>query len=104
MATRSLLRSPAAIAGFIFLGMAALPLAHDLYLWAARGVWAPMALGALWYEIDPGSLNLTQAAIQRYVSPAVWRPVFEVLLWPAWVLPGAIGMLVLGIGFWRRRS
>jgi hypothetical protein len=56
--------------------------------------------GELWYRIDPGSLNLTQAVIQRYVHPGLYDPVLlTVLLWPAALVlgvPGAVLLLLTG--------
>ena len=41
--------------------------------------------GALWFELDAGSLNFAQAITQRYVSPALWDSVFvPLLLMPVW--------------------
>ncbi len=72
-----------------------------------------MPLGLVWYEIDPGSLNLAQAVIQRYLLPALWNPVIvTLLLWPGWAvlgLPGLLLLLVCRIGkarqrlFWSRK-
>jgi len=56
--------------------------------------------GELWYRIDPGSLNLTQAVIQRYVWPELYDPaLLTVLLWPAALVlgvPGAVLLLLTG--------
>ncbi len=42
-------------------------------------------LGELWFNHLPNSLNLTQAIVQRYLSPALWDIIFvPVLLMPAW--------------------
>ena len=58
------------------------------------GEWAPQLLGQLWFELDSGSLNFTQAIIQRYLLPMLWDPVIvSMLLWPAWIVflvPGII--------------
>lgn len=41
-------------------------------------------LGNLWNNHAPGSLNLAQAVIQRYIHPALWTDVLiPVLLMPA---------------------
>jgi len=56
--------------------------------------WAPQLLGQLWFELDSGSLNLTQAIVQRYLLPTLWDPVIlTLLLWPAWavfLVPGVV--------------
>ena len=42
-------------------------------------------LGNLWFAHLPEGLNLTQAIVQRYLSPKIWDlAVVPVLLMPAW--------------------
>ena len=49
-------------------------------------------LGELWFSHLPTGLNLTQAIVQRYLTPKMWEIVFvPVLLMPAWK-----GMAVTG--------
>lgn len=38
------------------------------------------SLGGIWFSAHNGSLNLTQAVIQRYIHPALWDPMLQ------WVL------------------
>ena len=65
----------------------------------------PRALGQLWYTVDPGSLNLLQAVVQRYLFPWLWdSAIVWVLLQPAFVVA-----LVAGVFLWlvtkpRRRT
>lgn len=41
-------------------------------------------LGELWFRLHPGSLNLLQAVVERYIWPPLWDPVISsVLLTPA---------------------
>ncbi len=65
-----------------------------------------MALGALWFWLSPGSLNLVQAVIERYLSVALWdHLVFPLVQQPAVLVFGLTGM-ALGIVTWllgRRR-
>ena len=73
-------------------------LAHDVGRWFETKIWAPVALGQLWYELDRSSLNLAQAVTQRYVSTFLWdRIIVAVLLcWAFAVLMGlAIVILLL---------
>ena len=52
-------------------------------------------LGQFWYAIDPGSLNLLQAVVERYLHPYLWDPiVFTVLLWPGWAVFGVLAVFV----------
>lgn len=63
------------------------------------------ALGAVWYEIGRGTLNAFQAGVQRHVSADLWDHVISpVLLWPAWVLPLALAVLLAALTWPRRRK
>ena len=63
------------------------------------------AAGELWYRLSPGTLNLTQAVTQRYVLPELWDSVLlTVLLWPAALVLGVPGLVLLTLGSFRRRS
>lgn len=71
-------------------------LARDAARWFATKIWAPVALGQLWYEIDRSSLNLVQAVIQRYVSTFLWdRIIVSILLCWAFALLIGLGALIL---------
>ena len=57
-------------------------------------------LGEALFRYDPALLNTAQAGIQRYVSAALWDDVALPLLErPSWVLPAALGVLLLVLGF-----
>ncbi len=59
-----------------------------------------MPLGRLWYALGPGSLNLTQAVVERYIWPPLWDPVLiTVLQWPAAAVLAVPGMGLLVLGF-----
>ena len=67
-------------------------LTRDLMVWIDRKVWAPLALGELWYELSRSSLNLVQAVIQRYLSPFLWNTVIvRILLCWAFAVLIALG-------------
>ncbi len=60
-------------------------------------------LGAFWYGLSPASLNLLQAVIERYVWEALWDPLLIGLLqWPAALVFGLSGAVVLAASFLRR--
>jgi len=62
------------------------------------------SLGEHWYNIDPGSLNTLQAAIERYVAQFLWDPVIvTILLMPAWLVVGGLGALFYLLGYRRKR-
>ena len=53
-------------------------------------------LGQTLFRYDPALLNTAQAGIQRYASPALWDSgVLPLLERPSWVLPAALGALLL---------
>lgn len=93
------------IIGWIFI-VAALGVAGwELFAFFASGKYVLHSLGQLWYEIHRSSLNLTQAAIQRHVLPALWDPVLITFLrGPAWVIFALLGLLLLWACHWRTAS
>ena len=64
-------------------------------------------LGELWFRLDSASLNTTQAAIERYVSPQLWDWIFApVLQWPAvfvFLVPGIVLLVLCGRSRSKRR-
>lgn len=86
---------------FIALGLGVF--AYDVWVFLNSGAVRLTALGQLWYWVHPGSLNLTQAVVERYLHPFLWDPIIiNVLLAPAAVLFLAIGIL-FGMLFRRRK-
>jgi hypothetical protein len=83
------------------LGILLLALAAGLGGWFGFG--AP--LGAAIFAIHPPFLNTLQAGVQRNLAPWLWTDVMQpVLTWPAWVLPGVLGLLLLMLARGRRRG
>ncbi len=64
----------------VFLAVAIIALIVDATRSISVSQWIFTPLGALWYEIDNGSLNLVQALVQRYLHPAIWDPGIQTLL------------------------
>lgn len=80
--------------------------AAQFQMWAASGRFVPLPLGQAWFNIDPPSLNLVQAVIERHIWPPLWDPVLlTVLRWPAWAVLGlpALILLIVPIGGRRHR-
>ncbi len=74
---------------------AMIALGGDIWDAAAGGGWRPQALGQLWFALDRESLNLVQAVVQRYLHPWLWDPaIVRLLLWPAWVVPGSLALVL----------
>ena len=83
------------LVALLFACGAMIALGGDIWQAAAGGEWQPQALGQLWFALDSGSLNLTQAIVQRYLHPWLWDPAFvQLLLWPAWAIPGALAIIL----------
>ena len=65
---------------------------------AARGDGELSQLGALWFQLHPGSLNLLQAGIERNIDPDIWQdrivPFLEFPAVFALMLPGLIVLLL----------
>ena len=90
--------------GGLLLGVSAIVLIWDDMIVGGFEDWRPSSFGELAFRLAPEWLNLSQAIIQRYVSPWVWDPVIQtVLLWPAWPVLGALGLAFLGLHQFRRR-
>ncbi len=93
------------ITGMLVLVLAAATLVIDLAASPALDAVRLTALGELWYRLHPGSLELTQAVVERYLWPPLWNPgIVTVLLWPVAAVFGAVGLVLLGIGFAARRK
>jgi hypothetical protein len=97
------------VLGWLFLLAGVAAFGRDLLRsFDAGGAFRLSALGELWYALDPGSLNLAQAVVQRYLWAPLWDPgLITLLLWPAAFVLGGLGLvlLVLGrLGRARRRS
>jgi len=70
----------------------------------AAGELALTPLGKTWYDLDPGSLNLIQAVVERYTWPALWDPVIlTILQWPTFAIALVLGLVFVLIGRPRRR-
>ena len=71
----------------------------EVVQWIMNGQYDSLTAGELWYMIHRGSLNLTQAVIQRYVAAWLWDPVMvSILVAPAWGLLGLFGILFILFG------
>ncbi len=90
--------------GLMFIAAALAVLGADLSAAGEDGTLALRPLGALWYDLHPGSLNLTQAVVERYILELLWDPVvITVLQWPAAAVFGALGIALFALGFLPRR-
>ncbi len=92
------------IVGGILMALALIALGADALASFEQGGLAVAALGELWFRLDPGSLNLMQAVVQRYLWPGLWDPVIVWLLrWPIWSLLGGVGVVLATVHLARSR-
>jgi len=86
------------ILGWLLILGAIIVFGMEAYAWLVQGIYHIVATGELWYKVSPSTLNLTQAVVQRYITPLIWdygiRPV---LLLPAWLVLSLVGALFLFI-------
>jgi hypothetical protein len=84
------------LVGWLFVGIALMAGGAEILAFLETDAYRGIAVGELWYKIDVGSLNLAQAAVQRYVHPAAWDPVIvTVLQWHAWIVFGVTGLVLV---------
>lgn len=85
--------------GFWVAAAAFISLVVDGIGWLANREMAFTALGAFWFSLSPGGLNLTQAIIERYTLPVLWDPIMiSILRMPVWAVGGLIATLFLIAG------
>ena len=87
------------ILGWLLILAALGSLAFDLNRLANGEVFYLSPLGQVWFTLDPGSLNLLQAIVERYIWQRLWGPpgIATVLLLPAvavFLVPGLILLLL----------
>lgn len=64
-----------------------------------------VSLGEVWFSLSPGTLNLSQAVIQRYISPELWDPgVIWLLGQSATVVFGLLALAFFGAAWLRARA
>lgn len=80
------------ILGWLLVVLALLALGGDALRWLETGIISFITLGDFWRRMDPLSIE----TLQNWTPPAVWDPALVTLLgWPATVVLGALGILLL---------
>ncbi len=83
------------IIGWVLILLAIAAAGHEIIAAVEAKSYRFMAFGELWYMLDPASLNIFQAAIQRHVWPFLWDGVIaHILLLPAWLVFAVPGILI----------
>jgi len=103
---RWILRLPFLLLGWVLFLAGLAAGGYDVYHSVQIGRNASTSLGAWWYSLNPESLNVSQAVVQRYISPTLWDPYIQSLLVaPGWAVLGTLGivLLVLARVLWRPR-
>ena len=62
--------------------------------YAMIGVGGGLSLYDVWYKFLPASVNW----LQRYMWTSLWNGLYIILVQPAWVVVGIIGLLCIGLG------
>ncbi|HEX2580578.1 MAG TPA: hypothetical protein VHL08_01215 [Dongiaceae bacterium] len=82
--------------GLAFLAWSLSLLALDLWVWRRGGVLTFEPMGKLWFRLDPGSLNLFEALVERYLWRNLWwNVILPILHQPAVLVLGVIGAILL---------
>ena len=82
--------------GSVLLFVALMILGAEFLRALENGSYTVLALGEIWYQTDSDSLNLLQAVVERYIHPFLWYPIITTMLFlPGWLLPGALGGLLI---------
>ena len=81
------------IIGWILLALALVLIGHEALNALEGEGYRLIALGELWFRLDQamgtGSLNVSQAVIQRYVWAWLWEGIIQnILAAPAWLVLG----------------
>jgi hypothetical protein len=87
------------VSGYFLAAVALVALGGDILGWTRGDGFEFTIIGRHWYALNPGSLNLSQAVVQRYVHPWLWDPaIVAVLNVPTAPLLGALAVALLVIG------
>ena len=82
--------------GFILLAAAIAALVYDLGGFSQSAEDGLSPLGALWFQLHPGSLNMLQAGVERNIDPDLWHEtIFPILELPAVFVLAIPGLLLL---------
>jgi len=89
--------SPLRIAGFALIAVACLFAFASVFYTMTGQETGGLSLYDVWYKFLPASLNW----VQRYTWTGLWNGIYIILVQPAWVVVGVVGLLCIGLG--RRR-
>src|SRR5690349_1330899 len=90
--------SPVRIAGFALIGFACLFGVANIWYWMIDASGGGISLYDVWYKFSSGSLHFIQTTIQTYIWEALWNGIYIILLQPAWLVLGILGVILIGLG------
>ena len=82
--------------GIMLLCIAVAAIGWEIYVSLQAASYRLIATGEWWHRLDVASLDLAQAAVQRYAHPLLWEGVIApVLTLPLWIVAGVPGLLLV---------
>jgi hypothetical protein len=89
---------------WVFLLIATIALVGDLTRAGTGNGWVLTSTLSHWKALSPQGLATFAGFIQKNIHPALWDPVMvRLLILPAWLLLGAIGVVLAVLGRKKRR-
>ncbi|MEZ5833428.1 MAG: hypothetical protein R3D05_19830 [Dongiaceae bacterium] len=85
--------SPLRIAGFVLIAAACLFAFASLF-YRMTGQAPGLSLYDVWFKFLPASLNW----VQRSIWTSLWNGLYTILIMPAWMVVGVIGLICIGLG------
>jgi hypothetical protein len=90
--------SPLRMVGLGLMAVALLFGAANIWFWVIDAPGGGISFYDLWAKVSLASLSLLQNFVEHYIWPPLWQGFHVVLLQPAWMIFGIIGMLCFGLG------
>ncbi len=93
------------VIGWLLLLSGIAALGFDAYMGFTHGADALSSLGTLWQQFLPDSFAFTRTLIRDRLWPSAWNEAIEpVLFFPAWIVLGLPGVLLLVVTGFRRKK
>jgi hypothetical protein len=103
--TANMFKSICRILALVALSLALIAAVLDITRSIADSALIMTPLGVDWFNLSPATLNISQATIQRYVSPFLWDPVIQtILLSPTWFVFGVLWLVFALLGRQPKKS
>jgi len=86
--------SPLRIAGFVLIAVSCLFAFASVFYMMTGQAGGGLSLYDVWNKFLPASLSW----MQRYMWTGLWNGLYIILVQPAWIVVGVIGLLCVGLG------